>query len=1108
MKTPSPIKYLLPSVLAAGAILAALPSQAALIHRYSFNEATGPDVIDSIQGSNGVARVRSTSGGVVPTFNGSSVTLDGVGGYIDLPDGLITGPNLTNVSFEIWLTWTAGGNWTRILDFGNNSTGEDPDGTVGTGNGNNYLFIAATATGTPPRFAITPQSNGQENPIMTGTTALTQGVEAYLVVTYGPSGASMFLDGQAVGSAAYNTPLSAIQDTNNWLGRSNWNDPYFGGSFNEFRIHDTRLSQLQVLAAKAAGPDTVNYTPENPSSITLIGQDIMTVGTSQTPSIDASFPTYGQVTVGAGDVTLSSSATNIVRISTANNIVAVAQGTATVTATLGGKTSSITITVNPPIVFTALRNRYSFNEGAGATTVTDSVGGKNGTVVPPTTNTVAPVVISNGMANFPGGAVATAGYIDLPQYMVSTGFTNFTVEMWITWNGPANGNTWARVFDFGDSTKGHDPHATGNGTTYITFTVRRSGGGARNEFRATGDFGTTYVSTFNDQPASPGFPVGKETHVVSTFAPSIGYSALWIDGVPVSIASTPSVTLGAGLPPHLFQFNETVWDNNMWLGIGQYGDPPFNGSINELRLYEGVLGELKIALDRKAGPNTLPVADPGALQQISLQTPALYVGNPNSTQLTLLGDYQNATGLEITAFDGVKYESADTNIFTVSSTGALRPQAVGTANLIATYKTFSATSAVSVLAPVALHVPATSRVENSTGFTLSLFADFGGDLTNVNVTAFNGVTRTSSNTNQLAIANNGSVSFVGGASSPTVTSTYGGLTDTSAVTITPLPPRTLIHRYSFDGAKDSTVVTDSVGGANGNVVNIQAGSAFYNNFSGTGQYIMGPGPFQEPPTTNSYINLPNTLISTLSNVTVEGWFTWFGGADNQRLWDFGMSSSPDGFGGYVEDIVVNPGRSYFFMSPQTGRPRFAMKQGTGNENPSLQAPTGMGITASNLAQVAIVYDQPNGVARLYVNGQRVNTATATLALSVVDDRNNWLGRSNWQDPYYNGSVDEFRIYDGASSDAQIAADYAAGPDSLAVVRPTVTFTTTGGGGVGGQLKVSWPVSAGSYTLKSSSSLGAGATWSAAGTPSVEGDNNVVTVTITGDGSMFFRLEKN
>ncbi len=115
-------------ILIFGLLVLTATSSAALRNRYSFNEPPGSTVvIDSVSGSNGVARVLSTTGGAVPTFDGNQVTLDGVGGYIDLPNGLVSG--LTNVTFEMWVTWTSGGIWTRLLDFGNNSNGEDTNGT-------------------------------------------------------------------------------------------------------------------------------------------------------------------------------------------------------------------------------------------------------------------------------------------------------------------------------------------------------------------------------------------------------------------------------------------------------------------------------------------------------------------------------------------------------------------------------------------------------------------------------------------------------------------------------------------------------------------------------------------------------------------------------------------------------------------------------------------------------------------------------------------------------------------------------------------------------------------------------------------------------------------
>ena len=50
--------------------------------------------------------------------------------------------------------------------------------------------------------------------------------------------------------------LADINDVNNWLGRSNWTgDANTAGSFDEFRIYDTALTEAQIEASRTAGPE-------------------------------------------------------------------------------------------------------------------------------------------------------------------------------------------------------------------------------------------------------------------------------------------------------------------------------------------------------------------------------------------------------------------------------------------------------------------------------------------------------------------------------------------------------------------------------------------------------------------------------------------------------------------------------------------------------------------------------------------------------------------------------------------------------------------------------------------------------------------------------------
>src|SRR4030095_7373571 len=107
-------------------------------------------------------------------------------------------------------------------------------------------------------------------------------------------------------------------------------------------------------------------------------------------------------------------------------------------------------------------------------------------------------------------------------------------------------------------------------------------------------------------------------------------------------------------------------------------------------------------------------------------------------------------------------------------------------------------------------------------------------------------------------------------------------------------------------------------------------------------------------------------------------------------------------------------------------------------------------------------------------GRRAGTAAASQALSTVDDRNNWLGRSQWQDPLYTGLYDEFRIYNGPRLDADIAASFAAGPDSISQAQPGPTISAAL---VAGNLEIAWPSSATGYILEKVAALGG--TWGSA-----------------------------
>ncbi len=216
------------------------PLQDSLVHRYSFEG----NVMDSVGTQHG-----TLMGGA--TVTGGALTLAGAksGQYLDLPNGIIS--SLTSATLEAWVTWTgsAGGMWQRVFDFGSSTM---PEGQAG--DGAKYLFLStvnfrACYTSATPKAEIFTDSG------VAFPTAATAHVA--VVVNGTTHNLALYLDGQGVGTTTLNLPLSAINDVNNWLGRSQYAaDDYFGGKISEFRIYNAALTGPQLKTSLKMGENT------------------------------------------------------------------------------------------------------------------------------------------------------------------------------------------------------------------------------------------------------------------------------------------------------------------------------------------------------------------------------------------------------------------------------------------------------------------------------------------------------------------------------------------------------------------------------------------------------------------------------------------------------------------------------------------------------------------------------------------------------------------------------------------------------------------------------------------------------------------------------------
>jgi len=256
-----------------------------------------------------------------------------------------------------------------------------------------------------------------------------------------------------------------------------------------------------------------------------------------------------------------------------------------------------------------------------------------------------------------------------------------------------------------------------------------------------------------------------------------------------------------------------------------------------------------------------------------------------------------------------------------------------------------------------------------------------------------------------------------------------------------------IHRYSFSNAASPNatggVLIDSVGGKNGVVVG--DGSSF----TGTALKLDGG-----PSASAAYGDLPNGLISKLTDATIESWVTIDGTQSWGRIFDFG-STDVGGVGGELEEPGGGgAGLDYVALTASRGTETQNHRLEVRNEDPAGGGAVTIDFTDQKVlpytAHYTVVYDSDGTPftgtpeLRVYRNGELMNRGSTSIKLSDINDVNNWLGRSNWTgDANFDGKFDEFRIYDYALSQNEILGNDKAGADKVNLGGPSCDFNGNG-----------------------------------------------------------------
>jgi hypothetical protein len=530
-----------------------------------------------------------------------------------------------------------------------------------------------------------------------------------------------------------------------------------------------------------------------------------------------------------------------------------------------------------------LTHRYSFSDAAGNPTFADSVGTANGTVMN------APSASLDGTQLLLDGG---GGFGSLPSGLIS-GYSQVTIEFWATFY-PSN-PVWTRAFAFGDQ------NGTGGANTSLDYC-----------HYAGGDWQNLNCQT----PASgvwannPGGLNGRTNVHVTCVVDPLGNKMFYYNGTKVT--SDPVLNSGAGgTVPALSGLTDTYG----LIGRSLFDiDPTLAGSFTEFRIYSGAVSAATVALNDAAGPDSI-VTSPGAIQALHLSAPVNPLVVNQSSQQALSGDFANVTGLDLIAYGGATFTSLNTAVVTMNAGGVAKAVAPGTAKVVATYGSLSATN------------------------TLTVFSI----------------------------------------------------------------PATLTHRYSFNGSDAS----DSVGGANGSLM----GSA---TVSG-GQLVLDGA-------SGSYVDLPAGKINLATNtaVTFDAWVTFGNPATWAYLFGFGNTNNGGGVGQIACVPCAEGGgfRHWGITENFTGSRTLGWSHGWNNLT----------------AHITCVVDPPTSTISIYRDGVlEVAEYDASAALSNVPTNYAFLGRSFYDaDPYLPASIDEFRIYSGALTPAQVALVHKGGVNATSL----------------------------------------------------------------------------
>ncbi|MBN1517630.1 hypothetical protein JXA32_13790 [Candidatus Sumerlaeota bacterium] len=199
--------------------------------------------------------------------------------------------------------------------------------------------------------------------------------------------------------------------------------------------------------------------------------------------------------------------------------------------------------------------------------------------------------------------------------------------------------------------------------------------------------------------------------------------------------------------------------------------------------------------------------------------------------------------------------------------------------------------------------------------------------------------------------------------------------------------------YRFDGD-----LSDSAGNFNG----ISFGNPAYTpGKNGQAIFLDGMG---------KYVLLPSNIINS-PEITIATWVMWNGGEARQRIFDFGNGESSLQYI-YLSPMIDNDTQT---SSIRNNTLLFGIRQGDTHQYVETSP-----LPAGQWVHLAVTLQ--GGIGTIYVNGRVDATSRITLNPALINPAQNFIGKSQWsRDPFFNGMIDDFQLFNQALPATEIAA---------------------------------------------------------------------------------------